>query len=161
MDNGLGIYLSPFSDIFGSRICYGGTHESLSEQVRGSNFSSDGLRSTLRDVGKQIACTIEEVICADHPSLEPEKPEFLQEDPDVEYPEPLSSLDNVIVVEGILVNQDRYDLEEEIAIPPTGTCTHICGQGPEAQVCKAMIPIQRLKELADKDDIGELVTYRC
>merc|ERR1712240_45284 len=105
--------------------------------------------------------TIEEVTCADHPSLEPEKPEFLQVDPDVEYPEPLSSLDNVIVVEGVLVNQDRYDLEEEIAIPPTGTCTHICGQGPEARVCKAMIPIQRLKELADKDDIGELVTYRC
>ena len=112
MDNGLGIYLSPFSDIFGSRICYGGTHESLSEQVRGSNFSSDGLRSTLSEVGKQIACTIEGVTCADYPSLEPEKPEFIQEDPDIEYPEPLCNMDNVIVVEGILVNQDKYEFAD-------------------------------------------------
>ena len=39
-------------------------------------------------------------------------------------------------------------------------------QNPKAQgrypvVFKAMIPIQCLKELADKDDVEELVTYRC
>ncbi|MEL6802928.1 MAG: hypothetical protein AAFO91_03995, partial [Bacteroidota bacterium] len=161
MDNGLGIYQSPFSDIFGSRICYGGTHESLSEQVRGSNSLSEGLRTTLADVGVQIACTIEDVTAASCPPLEPEKTEFVQQDPDIVYPEPLHTMHNVVVVESTFMDQDKYRHMGIAATPVSGTCTHICEQGPEAQVCKAMIPIQRLKELADKDDVGELVTYRC
>ena len=128
LGNGLAIYESPFADIFGSRICYGGTHENLSKQVAGINLSSSNFLSTLQATAKQAIKKVALI-------QEPAKVKFPQQEPVGVCPP---------------VNHD----DQQVNIP----CSHPCDQSdldppPKGDLelnCKTMISIQRLRELADK-----------
>ena len=152
LDNGLGIYQSSFADIFGSRICYGGTHKSLSKQVNGINFSSVCFLDTLAQVGRQSAQAMEQVNCADEQDLDPEKSVFVQVDSDITYPSQVTARENTVFISQPQPYLDMCTITDGIGNVEV-TCTHVCIQNPETRdtyptVCKAMIPIQRLKELA-------------
>ena len=137
----------------------------MSRQVNGINFSSVCFLDTFAQVGRQSAQAMERVHTADEQDLDPEKPVFVQVDPDITYPSQVKMQENTVFITQPQPHLDRYTITDGIGNFDR-TCTHVCIQDPEIRgtyptVCKAMIPIQRLKELADKDDIGELVTYRC
>ena len=60
LPSGLGIYRSPFKDIFGSRICYGGTHESFMKNLSSNgNHHAAYFLNQLLHVKNEISSTIQ------------------------------------------------------------------------------------------------------
>ena len=154
LGGGLSVYESPFPDMFGSRICYGGTHESLSAQSGTTNYASSYFLSALRAAGHQLASTADKVEECAMEALSPGKATLSQRDPDIIYPTDAKLFcdSGVIYVDTSAVLSEVPDADRD------QHCSH-CTVVMAAH--KAMIPIQRLRELADQDDKGDLVTYRC
>ena len=87
-------------------------------------------------------------------ALSPGKATLSQQDPDIIYP-----TDAKISCDPGVVYVDTSAVLSEV---PDADRDQHCSHCPVVMAAhKAMTPIQRLGELADQDDKGDLVTYRC
>ena len=176
LDSGLCIYESPFKDKYGSRYCYGGTHATLSNQVDRSSYASSYFLSRLNQISQQVSDTVEIIDSSRwFPSLEPGKTQLVQSDVDIEYPPGEVTVEGVhIVGENALDLISPLNINEQIHESPglpespgarvsCDSCSvcSACNPLSESSVHKSNMPIQRLRELADKDDDGDMVTFRC
>merc|ERR1711978_811190 len=59
LDSGIAVYKSPFTDIYGSDLCYGGPHESISRQVTDPCFSVNMLNLDGQPGGAQSVHTVQ------------------------------------------------------------------------------------------------------
>ena len=204
LPSGLGVYRSPFKDIFGSRICYGGTHESfLKNMTSNGNHHTAYFLNQLRLVANEVSDTIQaieeasnellpDIFASDkpkdqvfqhswkdlqviHTDLAPilaagdSEPSADQYDNDRSY---IPTFKNSSSPNGELLNasgQTFYHCCSDISptedLLDTNSVQVISRTAPQTVSApgahKAMIPMSRLRELVDQDDVGDLVTYRC
>ena len=144
LESGVAIYRSPFTDKFGSDICYGGGHTMFANQNK-----VNGNANFVSLFTKEIATT-ETMLCNN-----------LIED---NYNK-IRILPTIMDEDGILTNttpltlKDIGDLncqkEEEDDLLGTNLQVHFCS------VYKAKIPISKMRQLIDQDDLDDTITYRC
>lgn len=142
LGTGIGVYRSPFVDKFGSNICYGGSHPVFSR----TNLSQ-GNHATLAAMlihGQRVLESYRTVHTKQALATEI-APILIDEIGDTWNTTPLT-------------NKDILDLGCDIPQPEIGQVTY------DSQLCathKATIPISRMRQLIDQDDIGDTVAYRC
>ena len=148
LPSGVGVYLSPFKEIWGSRIIFAGPNKEFArankEQIGGSNHAVYMLNQDIEEIqglgsSKKVRFESEgEVLTSFYTS--PIEDDILQE---MGF-EPCFELEKYIDEPGFLVN--FLNTEDK---------KHFCS------VHKAVIPIARLRVLLDQDDVGDTVTFRC
>ena len=158
LPSGLGVYRATLTDIFGSNICYGGPHHVFSrldvnlgpmsatvlfarevEMYRQSIFGNSGIALLPREDIDELS-EIQYSI--------PIKGSRLKVNPT-----PLTRRD--FDIGGCdFSSESEDDVEDEMSSMSYCHCV-------TKSVHKANIPIARLRELVDADDVGELVSYRC
>ena len=148
LPSGVGVYKSPFVDIFGSRLIYAGPHSSFSRA--NSNLSKDLSHAIfhMRETTLNYQRWIEDL----HPSIHIDKRFNISISP---TPIPESTL---IEMEGE-IEEGGGDFMHE----PIDNLKPIM-RGAEANVCavhKVSIPIARMRELVGEDDSDNPVSYRC
>ena len=146
LGTGIGVYRSPFIDRFGSTICYGGSHSVFSK-----TNNSPGNHVTLAAMLAHGELVLEK----SHLALQRAKKEVSCEITPV-FLDGIGSPWNTTP----LTTQDIADLGCETQHPDNirediTPVTHFCA------VHKATIPISRMRQLIDQDDIGDTVAYRC
>lgn len=160
LQSGVGVFRSPFLDMNGSDICYAGPHPvfSRTDSSNGNQATLISMKAlveeNLIDHGSEIPFSLvggtENGIV--HYSM-PSKPVGEL------YPTPLTEDDfKDLGVEtqapGIEILLETKE-EEDLAIFSDYAQAHLCS------VNKAMIPISKMRELIDQDDINDSVSYRC
>ena len=144
LPSGVGVFRSPFKDKYGSRIIFAGPHPAF---TKGSRTLENEVAIAVFSIREQREL-MESV--ADNPELLIENYEYMHprermkedHDPPVEIRE---------VINDNLTGTLR---ELELAVLEEGQ-VHFCA------VFKATVPIARMRELVDQDDIGDFVTFRC
>ena len=134
LPSGTGVYRSPFVDIFGSTVCYGGpvpptgdprahlgAMTMLINEVQHFRDDVYGLNPPIPDMCTQVPC---ELLGDENPFLDP----------------PLA-----------LPQACGPPSEEDDELPGA----HLCS------VLKALVPISKLRELIDQDDVGDVINFRC
>ena len=171
LPSGISVYRSQFTDMFGSNICYGGSHKSFKE-LRGEFGTNHAvlLINTLNDAKQSLLMATENTIRSFEHQFEPlpiyddilgveSKRVHYSVDIGDEvhteiFPTPLTVSDfedagcPTRKVEGHNLNLDEHAHVDSQAV-------HWCS------VNKAMVPIARLREIIDQDDVGQEVSYRC
>ena len=140
LESGIGIYRSPFIDKFGSSICYAGPHSSITETNQKSNRASlcAMFTNNLRSNGNPLC-------------VNATKTGRL-----VSYA--MTDADGLALNPTPLTVRDFQDLnckasdQEDL---PDSCQLHFC------TVLKARIPISKMRELIDQDDIEDNVSFRC
>ena len=148
LPSGVGVYKSPFKDIFGSRIIFAGPHSCFTsgnhELNNDVNLAVFKLRSIERDLlNPTIEIPIRIII---------DKAENISV-----YPSPVSEQDLRELGGEILDDEfDEKEMEQRIMDhKTTGKDWYQCS------VHSTRLPISKIRELVDQDDIDQLVTYRC
>ena len=145
LDSGVGVYRSPFTDIVGSLILFAGPHPSLT-RVNG------GLKQEITHAVFHARLGVEP-----HEIPEPPRQYAFVADKQTQillYPTPFTKGD--ILDAG---GEPPFDYLEGDKI-----ITQAEYSGLEAHFCsafKATIPIFKMRELLNKDDKDNLVTFRC
>ena len=169
LPSGLSIYRSPFTDIFGSNICYGGTYESpfptsvsttTNQQVHLINSlqaAKESLQMHTMEIVKEYESDLLPLpIYDDIEDVETRKIHYTYEigkEITTEiFPTPLTSKDFLDAGCFLVLENEIPEIQENSSTHQT---VHWCS------VNKAMVPIARLREIIDQDDIGEVVAYRC
>ena len=168
LPSGISVYRSPFTDIFGSNICYGGSHESFrTSKCDQSTNHAVLLINTLQEARDSMTCAKEtvELQFQDLPSLSKSEitthvhysVEIGDEIHTEIFPTPLTQKDfedagctisTKVLIEDQNLNHSDHD-------PVADQTDHWCS------VYKAMVPIARLREIVDQEDVGDVVSYRC
>ena len=179
LPNGLGIYRSPFKDKFGSRICYGGPHSVFSKINEKAPTASNHavmlvqtlMSSTDDDHIQGIENALSKVYTVCPPPFNSHEVKCgIQHHMEVD-------VETGIVIEPSPLNEEEFRLAGCTSIPDTANMLgqiHLKGQGysPATETCtvqyvhhcgayKASIPISKMRQLVDQEDVGDLVTYRC
>ena len=141
LNSGVGVYKSPFKDIFGSRIIFAGPHASFTRGNRGiqEEVSHAVFHINRRQEERLSGVSIPYSIVADK-----------QTGASV-YPTPLSRMDYLQL--GVEPEQDQEVIESQAEI-----------NGVEAHVCRIkgnQVPITRMRELINQDDPGGLISFKC
>ena len=155
LDSGIAVYISPFTDIYGSNRIYAGPHATF---TRGNNGTKTHavytFRKELAQIHKQQDENEEDVVkeWRSH-SVIMEKSLGL-----TCHPHPI--IDNDVISAGAMITtqlEDRIDDEvyNTIRSCQDGSAGHMCSS------YKATIPISRMREILDLDDCDEVSTYRC
>ena len=148
LPSGVGVYLSPFKDIWGSRIIFAGPNKEFTkankEQLWGSNHAVYMI-----DQDKEgIQC------------LEGSKKVRFKSEGEVRtffFTSPIE--DDILQEMGF---EPAFDLEKQIDDP--GFLINFLDNDNKKHFCsvhKAVIPIARLRVLLDQDDVGDTITFRC
>ena len=165
LPSGLGVYRSPFTDIFGSNICFGGPHSSFSQ-------INKQLSSKINHFNAFLLQTFNQYRSSFYPSLiralEPELIEgecnLMQfKEPDLTYsyqtstgqkvyPTPLGANDFTEL--GQMVENECKD-DEATCPGPHCECTTL------TNAFKAKIPLSRQRDFIDEDDIDSSEGFRC
>ena len=148
LPSGVGVYKSPFKDIWGSRLIFAGPHKSFSK-------GNSGLRNDVNHAVYKLHKIID-----DNLSQKLAIPILIKVDP-IEnisiYPRPLSEQD--LIDAGGAIEIDEFDPHriEQLILDrrSSGKDWNECGAHA------ARIPISKIRELVDQDDVDQLVTYRC
>jgi len=141
LDSGVGVYKSPFKDIFGSRIIFAGPHVAFTRGNRGlqEEVSHAVFHINRRLEERLIGTSIPYSIVAD------------KQTGACIYPTPLSRTDyNQLGA----VPEENLELVQSQA-EPTGLEAHVC------RVKGDQVPIARMRELINQDDPTGLITFRC
>ena len=158
LPSGISVFKSPFTDIFGSNICYGGTHESFkktSTPVGASHavhFMSvlSQVQSCMQGITQSVLDMVDSELLPGKDYFDPvhhsEKPSPLEEHLD-SFLTPLKA-QGYVVSDDVGGDYDPLDLS-------SGNFSH------PSSVHKAMIPIAKLRNMVAPDDGGTLVSYRC
>ena len=149
LPSGIGVYLSPFKDIYGSRIIFAGPHKIFTEGNRGFHAEFSNAIFLLREQ------TISELI--DEEQVESRFHSFVTHKAlgTTIHPYAIND-DDIKDVGGLIPEQfeDRIDDQDEFCrIMDHGA--HLCG------VHKATVPIARMREMLDIDDTDDTITFRC
>ena len=163
LQSGIGVYRSPFQDVDGSDICYAGPHPVFSRSGK-----RHGNQAILVSMQTQIGNFEGSLI--DHND---EIPVSMVGDTDngiVHYS--MSSGPYGELHPSPLTEQDFKDMGIKTEIPAVETLMNTEEEKSlakfsdliQAHLCsanKAMIPISKMRELIDQDDIHDTVSYRC
>ena len=148
LPSGVGVYRSPFIDIFGSNIIFAGPHATFTK-------GNKSLDSHLSQAVFKLRSTIDENI---YPSnslpvrITADKNEGIYF-----HPTPLSDQDLIEAGGRIEPEKDLESRIEQLIIDRT-----IPGRNwNNCSIHTARIPISKIRELVDQDDVEQLVTYRC
>ena len=147
LGSGVGVYRSPFLDRFGSSICYGGSHESFSQ-----TNEAQGNQATLAAMfthGLQVLKSARSEHNQDKENTMEVHPMMMDSTGGVWEATPLSTVDIVDLGCEPIVERELTEVERESI---------------ESRMCavhKATIPISRMRQLIDQDDISDTVAYRC
>jgi hypothetical protein len=151
LESGIGVYRSPFMDRYGSTICYGGSHPVFSETNHASgNHATLAAMSSLSSLfsqGHKILSAARTMYTASRivaPEISPVLVDCLEATWDTT---PIPRQDLVTLGCALPTEHPPGDSDH----PPVHYCT----------VLKAMIPISRMRQLIDQDDISDTIAYRC
>ena len=176
LDSGISVFRSPFKDIFGSDICYGGSHESFkgnksSPETNHAVLFLNTMESVRLSVSQATSDTIKvhnETLTSvidydsDDRMVKPSVTQYsIMVDPDAHinvFPSALTEKDFKDASEDIdgIDNDESQELHQEsVRSSIDEISSHSCS------VHKASVPIARLREIIDQDDTGNIVSYRC
>ena len=148
LPSGIGVYRSPFVGTDGSTICYGGPHPTFSKanQGKASNYAAMFVREANR--------------CRDNiygllPPIPPLKSESSAVLAHIGAIDPITITNTETPTnteQATTGDEPASSLDEWL---PSIQGAHLCA------VNKALIPISKLRELIDHDDIDDIVSFRC
>ena len=151
LESGIGVYKSPFMDRYGSTICYGGSHPIFSRTNRATgNHATLAAMSSLSSLftqGRKVISAARTAFTKTRvttPEISPVLVDCLEATWDTT---PIPRRDLVALGCALPTEHSPGDRDH----PPVHYCT----------VLKAMIPISRMRQLIDQDDISDTVAYRC
>ena len=158
LPSGISVFKSPFTDIFGSNICYGGTHESFKKTSTPTGASHavhfmsvlSQVQSCMQGLTQSVMDVFDSELLPGMDYFDPvhhsEKPSPLEEH--------LEPFETPLRAHGYVVSDDVGDGYNLLDLS-SGTFSH------SSSVHKAMIPIAKLRNMVAPDDGGTLVSYRC
>ena len=157
---GLSVFKSPFYDIFGSNICFGGPHPLFEETNRANHFSSFKLAHFAREISSVQAQLLT------NPSLYFPTPDVLESHSKSKClaPPPKQSLEGVISCTEAPSLLCLSTCEGVNSPPPCVQRKEVNAPVPRYHFCdayKAYIPLSKLREVTDEDDLSDTVAYRC
>ena len=141
LNSGVGVYRSPFRDIFGSRIIFAGPHAAFTQGNRGikEEISHAVFHIQTRRRGVQDGTQLPFHIIGDKRTGAGV------------YPTPLSRID----FEQLGCNPEKEPEEYLSQANPTGLEAHVC------RIKGDQVPIARMRELLDQDNPEGLISFRC
>merc|ERR1712015_231048 len=158
---GLSVFQSPFYDIFGSNICFGGPHPLFAETNRANHFSSVRLAhftKGITNIQAQMLAT---------PRLYLPTPDILESHTSSKcrlymtnhHSQGESSHGETSSFACLSTSEVANDplpciQRKEIKVPSDGR-HHFCSAN------KAYIPLSKLRETLDEDDLSDAITFRC
>ena len=158
---GLSVFQSPFYDIFGSNICFGGPHPLFAETNRANHFSSVRLAHFTKGI-----TNIQAQMLA-NPRLYLPTPDILESHTSSKcrlymtnhHSQGESSHGETSSFACLSTSEVANDplpciQRKEIKVPSDGR-HHFCSAN------KAYIPLSKLRETLDEDDLSDAITYRC
>ena len=180
LPSGVGVYKSPLTDMFGSNICYGGPHKIFSDVNKNCKGNLNHVNVFFTQMVNQYKNSPYSALSS---SLLPEMEEgvpglyhvtestpkyrlFTETGMSV-YPTPLSSADfneagsnEIDETEDDVIDYSSTCLADTKAAYSSKVehCHHI-----DSMPCvhKAKVPLLKLKEFMDQEDIGNAINYRC
>ena len=158
---GLSVFESPFYDIFGSNICFGGPHPLFAETNRANHFSTFMLAHFVQEVSTYQAQLLA------NPLLFLPTPDILESHTSskcMHVPQDQSAKQEA-PPNGVLVSS-CFSTYTSLKTPPPciqrkevvatmAASTHFCS------VNKAYLPLSKLREILDEDDLSDTIAYRC
>lgn len=165
LECGLGVYRSPFTDMFGSNICFGGPHRSFSSVNKTFSSNINHFNAFLLQTHYQYSNSF-------YPSLiRTLSPEPIEDDGylmhykepvlpysyqsasghDI-YPTPLTSQDFIGLGKNVV---DEMEADSKICPEPHCECTSL------SYALKAKVPLRKKREYIDENDIDSSEGYRC
>ena len=168
---GLGVYRSQLKDKFGSRICYGGPHETFTEanKVRGTHFNQVNafFLSMATEYQNSPYLSIAHHL---QPEYEDTGHGVMMANYD-KHPRTIVTKDNIVIHTNTITEETLQSLdmtEEDDAADLFCACepvndSSVSPQDIESQIAihKAKVPVSRKKEYFDEEDQGFVSTYRC
>ena len=174
LESGVGVYRSKFTDKYGSTICYGGPHSAFTQIHKSTQARTNHLAMFLSSYKDSVANFIplkEEKVDNEFEDngygvfLPKQKTVHFSLNTDSElqhkvFPTPLTEED----IGEFKMEPDHFeDFSKASCDPPLAAQEekemldrfHLC------PVLKAKVPLSKLRELLDKDDENDTVTYRC
>ena len=164
LPSGVGLYKSPFKDMFGSYYCYGGPHSVFSSVNKKFHGNVNHIQVFFTQMVNQYKNSL-------YPSLmESLKPDIIDSECAISYfkesdlkysytsssgqtihPSPLSSTDFEELGQQAT---DELESESLLCLEPHCSC-------PSVNIFKARIPLSRQRSYIDKPDIDNTINYRC
>ena len=165
LECGLGVYRSPFTDMFGSNICFGGPHSSFSSVNKSFSSNINHFNAFLLQTHYQYSNSF-------YPSLiRTLSPEPIEDDGylmhykepvlpysyqsasghDI-YPTPLTSQDFIGLGKNVV---DEMEADGQTCPEPHCECTSL------SYALKAKVPLRKKREYIDENDIDSSEGYRC
>ena len=138
LPSGISVFKSPFTDIFGSRICFGGTHESFKKSATMSGVShAVHFMSALSKTQSVMSCAVETVLQSINDELLPGK-SYCDPVHHADTPSPLKE-HGFVDSDDAVVSLNTLDISSGVF--------HM-----SSSVHKAVVPIARLRNLESSDD---------
>jgi len=148
LPSGIGVYESPFVDIFGSNIIFAGPHAIFTKENQSLESHLSQAVFKLRNLAHEIST----------PSRELPIRIIANKQEDIYfYPTPISDQD-------LTEAGGQYEPEEDLEHKVEQLILDRRSPGRNWSSCSvhiSRIPISKIRELVDQDDIEQLVTYRC
>ena len=148
LPSGIGVYRSPFVDVFGSDIIFAGPHATF---TRGNQSMDSHISQAIF----KIRTLSQENI---YPKINiPVKIVAHKTEGIYFYPTPLSDTDLIEAGGSVQYEEDPQSKIEKLILDRKSP-------GRDWNTCSAhaaRIPISKIRELVDQDDVEQLVTYRC
>jgi hypothetical protein len=176
LESGISVFRSPFKDIFGSDICYGGSHESF----KGSKLSPETnhavlFLNTMESVMMSVSHATSDTMKVHNDTLtsvmDYDSDDGMVKPSNTQYSIMIDSEAHISVFPSALTEKDFKDANDSTtgngndesqvlhqdSIDPLNDeiSSHSCSAH------KASVPIARLREIIDQDDTGNIVSYRC
>ena len=152
LDSGVAVYVSPFTDIYGSNRIYAGPHSTFTKGNQGfKTHAVYTFRKEIDDLGQITREEEEEIIEQRSYSVVIDNHLGL-----TCHPHPL--LEEDVIAAGVPTAEefeDRIDSKASEMIHRTNNGAH----GHHCSVYKATVPIARMREIVDQDDCDEVSTY--
>ena len=158
---GLSVFKSPFFDIFGSNICFGGPHPLFEETNRANHFTSFKLAHF-----SKVMSNLQTQFLT-HPHLYFPTPDILEFHSSSKCtsvppnailrgsPSPVETTSLVCLNMNEGTNTPPLCIQRKEVTASPAAHHHFC------QVNKAFIPLSKLREITDEDDLSDTVAYRC
>ena len=148
LPSGIGVYKAPFKDVWGSRLIFAGPHQSFTQ-------GNKGLRADVNHAVYKLRQVLEDTL-SPKTNIPIKIKVDKMEDISI-YPYPLSEQD--LIDAGGITDDDELNPNriEQLILDrkDSGRDWNKCGSHV------ARIPISKIRELIDQDDVDQLVTYRC
>jgi hypothetical protein len=165
LPSGIGLYRSPFQDVFGSVYCFGGPHRIFSDVHKKMNGNINHFYSYFTEVVNQFRgspyCALKSIFDPD--LIDTGHGVYHYKDHGITYSYQSTSGETVYPTP--LTPGDMKDLDtntHDDLEPVNSECPHPhCACPPTKLVYKAKIPLSKLKTFIDEEDKDDLINFRC